>query len=83
MLDTVIIVEELVENDNVVGDVDGLNTTYTTTFNYVPGTLRLYLNGLRQRVGGGNDFTESGSNQITMNNPPLPGDVLIADYQKE
>lgn len=83
MLNTVIIVEEFVENDALAGTIDGANDTFSTSFNYEPGTIRLYLNGLRQSVGLSNDYNTTLPNFIVMNNPPLPGDILIADYQRK
>lgn len=83
MLNTVIIVEDIIENDVVSGTVDGLNVNFNTAFDYVPGTLKLYLNGLRQIGGSGNDYEEGGTNMILMGIAPLPGDVLIADYKKK
>lgn len=63
------------------GSVNGSNTTYTLANTPTSGTLRLYLNGVRQKSGAGNDYTLS-TNTITMTTAPISGDVLIADYMK-
>jgi len=83
MLDVIIIPSETVDNDIPVGDIDGVNTTFSTTFDYTSGSLKVYLNGLRQKSGLGNDYIESGSNGLVMNVPPEIGDVLIVDYLKD
>lgn len=83
MLTTVIITEEIVENEDLLGAIDGNNTIFTTSFDYVSGSVKLYLNGIRQRRGPSNDFIESGPNEITMAEAPTSGDVLIVDYQKQ
>lgn len=61
------------------GSINGSNTAFTLANAPVAGTERLYLNGLRQRSGAGNDYTISGAN-LTWLSAPLTGDVLLADY---
>lgn len=63
------------------GTIDGTNTTFTLANTPTVGTVRLYLNGLRQQEGVGKDYTISGST-ITYLAAPLTGDVLLADYMK-
>lgn len=63
------------------GSVNGSNVTYTLANTPVAGTVRVFLNGLRQKVGAGNDYTISGST-ITYLTAPLTGDVITVDYQK-
>lgn len=65
------------------GVIDGANVTFTLANTPFAGKESLYLNGLLQNVGGGNDYTISGAT-ITYNNAPKgsPGnpDVLLASY---
>jgi hypothetical protein len=63
------------------GSINGSNTTFTLANTPTSGTLSLYLNGVRQKSGAGNDYTLS-TNTITMTTAPISGDVLIADYMK-
>lgn len=66
-----------VADEAPTGIVDGFNAAYTLA--NVPATfIGLYLNGLKQ-IGGGVDYTRAGAN-INMLVPPVPGDVLAADY---
>jgi hypothetical protein len=63
------------------GSINGSNVTFTLAVTPTSGTLKLYLNGVRQKSGAGNDYTLS-TNTITMTTAPVSGDVLIADYMK-
>jgi hypothetical protein len=72
----------LVYNETMTGPVDGNNVTFQTINEFVPGSISVYLNGLKQREGLDNDFVFIDNNTIAMNNPPLAGDVLVCDYTK-
>jgi hypothetical protein len=63
------------------GSINGSNTTFTLANTPTSGTVKLYLNGVRQKSGAGNDYTIS-TNTITMTTAPVSGDVLLADYMK-
>ena len=63
------------------GSINGSNVTFTLANTPTSGTLKLYLNGVRQKSGAGNDYTIT-TNTITMTTAPVSGDVLIADYMK-
>jgi hypothetical protein len=63
------------------GSINGSNVTFTLANTPTSGTLKLFLNGVRQKSGAGNDYTIS-TNTITMTTAPVSGDVLIADYMK-
>lgn len=63
------------------GSINGSNTTFTLANTPTTGTVKLYLNGVRQKSGAGNDYTIS-TTTITMTTAPVSGDVLLADYMK-
>jgi len=63
------------------GSINGSNTAFTLANTPTANTVKLYLNGVRQKSGAGNDYTIS-TNVITMTTAPISGDVLIADYMK-
>lgn len=63
------------------GSINGSNTSFTIANTPTAGTVKLYLNGVRQKSGAGNDYTIT-TNTITMTIAPVSGDVLIADYMK-
>jgi len=63
-----------------VGDVDGVNVTFTVSGPFEVGSTRLYLNGVRQKPGG-NDYTETpGSGTLVFVAPPLSGSLLLVDF---
>jgi hypothetical protein len=65
----------------VTGTLDGTNTTFTLAFTPVSGAVKLFLNGLLQESGAGNDYTISGLT-ITMLAAPISTDKLVAEYWK-
>jgi hypothetical protein len=71
-----------VEDETPTGAINGVNATFTTAFSYAAGSLRVYLNGLRQRLGGGDDFTETGASTFAFTVPPASGDTIRVDYAR-
>ena len=69
----------LITNAELGGAVDGINTLFTLPGESVTGTVELYINGVRQNPGVGNDYTVAGTT-INTAVPPLAGSVLLADY---
>ena len=63
------------------GSINGSNTSFTIANTPTAGTVKLYLNGVRQKSGAGNDYTIT-TNTITMTTAPVSGDVMIVDYMK-
>ncbi len=63
------------------GAINGSNTTFTLANTPVSGSEHLYLNGVLQESGAGNDYTISGVT-ITMATAPLSGEKLRASYRK-
>lgn len=63
------------------GTINGSNTTFTLANTPTAGTVRVYLNGVRQKSGAGNDYTIT-STTITFTTAPVSGDVIIVDYMK-
>lgn len=64
------------------GTIDGANKVFTTANNFIAGSTQFFINGIRQRPGAANDYTETGVNQITLVNAPAGGAVLLVDYSK-
>lgn len=62
------------------GSINDANVTFTLAQAPSPAaSLMLFLNGILQRAGAGNDFTLS-SATITFATAPSTGDVLLAHY---
>ena len=62
------------------GTVNGSNTTFTLADTPSSGTLQLYVNGFRFKVGAGEDYTLSGAT-ITMLTAPPTNSIILADYR--
>lgn len=75
-------VSRLVTEEDTSIQVDGVVTLFTVINSYEPGTLKIYLNGLRQQSGIGNDYDEVLPNQFSTVIAPIVGDILIAEYVK-
>lgn len=63
------------------GAVNGANAAFTLASAPQSGTVCVFLNGVRQNVGAGNDYTISGQT-ITFNGAPSTGDTILVDYVK-
>ena len=63
------------------GPINGSNREFFSDFNYQAGTLRVYLNGLKQV---NDDYTETGPNSFEFipGEAPLSGDIILIDYVK-
>lgn len=70
-----------VDRETPTGLVNGANTTYTLANTPVTGSEHVYLNGILQEPGGGNDYTIS-SATITYLTAPLTGDKIRVSYRK-
>jgi hypothetical protein len=66
----------------VIGLRNSVNTVFTTSYNFVSGSTKVYVNGLRYSPGVSSDYQETGANQITFANAPDSGDLLIIEYIK-
>lgn len=63
------------------GSINGSNTAFTLANTPVAGSEHLYLNGVLQESGAGNDYTISGAS-VTMLTAPNTGEKLRASYRK-
>lgn len=63
------------------GAINGSNTAYTLANTPVAGSEHVYVNGLLQESGAGNDYTISAAS-ITMITPLLTGEKIRVTYRK-
>lgn len=63
------------------GSINGSNTAFTLANIPILGSEHVYLNGMLQESGAGNDYTISGAS-ITMLSAPLTGEKLRISYRK-
>jgi len=71
-----------IDNETPNGNIDGVNKTFTTHYNYKPNTPRVFLNGIRQAEGLLQDYIENGNNEIVFNDAPVNDDIILVDYIK-
>jgi hypothetical protein len=70
-----------VDKEAPSGTINGVNVTFTLANTPVSGSEHVYLNGILQDVGAGNDYTISGA-VITYMSAPLTGEKLKVSYRK-
>jgi hypothetical protein len=70
-----------VDKETPSGTIDGSNATFTLANTPVAGSEHVYLNGVLQESGAGNDYTISGGT-ITMLSSPLSGERIKVTYRK-
>lgn len=71
----------IVTRETPSGSVNGSNTAFTLANTPTSGTEEVYLNGILQEPGAGNDYTISGGT-ITYLTAPLTGDKIRVSYLK-
>lgn len=65
------------------GPINGFNLVFTTTLTFRFGSTRVYLNGVRQKLGASFDYVENGTaDSITFSVAPKTGDHILIDYLK-
>jgi len=61
------------------GAVNGSNATFTTSQNFVPESVQVFINGVSQTNAV--DYTTSGTTTITLNVSPVSGDYIRVNYK--
>lgn len=69
-----------VKGETPAGIIDGSNATFTSLFPFVPESVALFVNGLRQKII--QDYNTSGNQTIICGVSPGLIDTLLIDYQK-
>lgn len=71
--------DTLVTGGSYTGAINGSNTTFTLPSAYTPGSLRIFIDGVRQKLT--TDYTETpNSGTFTFVTAPLTGTILVVDY---
>lgn len=70
-----------VDKETPSGAVNGSNADFTLANTPTAGSEHVYLNGILQESGGGNDYTITGA-VITMLTAPLSGEKIRVSYRK-
>ena len=67
-------------NENLSSQITGANSTFSTSNQYVSGTLRVYWNGQRLRASSTGQVIETGPSSFATNFVPSSSTELIVDY---
>lgn len=80
---SVVLTANYVVRESPTGTIDGSNTTFTLASTPVSGTEHVYVNGILQNSGTGNDYTIA-TNTITFLSGAIPqsGDIIRVSYLK-
>lgn len=70
-----------VDKETPSGLINGANTVFTLAFTPISGKEYVFLNGILQEAGAGNDYTISG-NTITFADAPLTGERVKVSYRR-
>ena len=71
---------QFVYNEVPAGAIDGVNTNYTSAFDYIANKIEIYLDGMRMQRGV--DWVETGADTFQFTTPPAIGQILVMDYLK-
>ena len=80
-LDAKLTVADYVVRETPSGSVNGTNTSFTLAFTPVSGSESVFLNGILQEPGSGNDYTIA-ADTITFLFTPVSGDKIRVSYIK-
>ena len=70
------------QGDTLLGDIDGVNVTYTATYDFRDDVyVNIYVNGRLKIRDWDDGFSVVLPNQVVLNEPLLPGDSLEVEYQ--
>lgn len=69
------------QGDTLGGVIDGANVHYTTTFQYAPDSVQVYVNGQLKVQAWDDGFVVLGGNLVALKEPLLVGDTLEIEYQ--
>lgn len=76
-IDTALFVINEVPN----GVLNGVNTIFTTDFNFIPESVEVYVNGVKQKLI--QDYNTSGTNTITLTFSPSSTEYILLNYIKQ
>lgn len=79
--DSLIGSETLVCKEVPVGAIDGFNLIFTLAYTPILGSELVFLNGILQNQGAGNNYTIV-NNTITFVVAPIPTNVILVTYWK-
>ena len=79
----ILFLKNYITEEDLSSQIDGIETEFTLLNDFVGGTIRVFLNGLRQQKGVGNDYVEEAPDKIKFNVALDVDDILLVDYIKK
>ncbi|MHA1754543.1 MAG: hypothetical protein ACTSYR_03390 [Candidatus Odinarchaeia archaeon] len=73
----------IITEEDLSSQIDGFTTEFALVNEYVVGSLKVYLNGLRQQKGVGKDYIEVAPDKIEFSYVPEVDDIILVDYIKK
>lgn len=71
----------LISDETPTGTINGTNKVFTTNSAYIAGSLKVFINGLKQKTGTHFAETTPTSGTFTMDDAPITGDIITVEYQ--
>lgn len=72
---------DIIFNEVPTGVLNGMNAAFTSLFNFVSGTVQVFLNGSLQKIV--DDYQVVGNNTITLNFSPMANENILINYVKQ
>ena len=73
------VLDRATQQQDLSGQADGVNVSFTVQEDYLVGTLAVFLNGKRQLAGS--FFTETGTDTFSTSEAPGAADELQVQYE--
>lgn len=73
--------EVLALDHEILGNRDGVNSTFSMPSLFIQNTTKIYLNGVLQESGVNNDYIELEDGYVSFNFPILSTDKITANYK--
>lgn len=62
------------------GNINGINATFTSAFNFIPESVEVFVNGIQATKNV--DYTTSGATTIIFTYSPAVNDIIRLNYNK-
>jgi hypothetical protein len=72
--------DRLVTNEVPSGVIDGVNPVFTTAFDFIPETVEVFINGMKNKII--RDYQLTGTRTIMVNVSLEAGDTILVNYIK-
>ena len=79
----VLVLKNFITEEDRSSQIDGIKTEFTLLNDFSSGTVKVYLNGLRQQKGAGKDYIEVSPDKIDFDIKLDIDDILLVDYIKK